>query len=191
MRSDIRSNHRCRGGGTVAGAIRVAIASLWLPVHGCDTVNGGAVELSWKLRPASSALDEKFVDCDSGREFTGEVTDIVLHWIVDEADGVRSEGAQSWECEFNHGVTGFDLAEGKAQLWVTPACAGGDAMTDTYIAPAFVERNVIRGETVSLGAVELIVSVSNCRDPGASGPQGGRRPCICCTDPATCTPPRL
>src|ERR1700759_4155702 len=45
-------------------AIRVVAIALCLAVHGCDSVHGGAVELSWKLRPASSGQLEKFVDCD-------------------------------------------------------------------------------------------------------------------------------
>lgn len=157
--------------------------TLWFLVHGCDTVSGGAVELSWKLRPASSSLEDKFVDCNSGKPLTGEVRDIVLHWVVN-----GDEGAQAWRCEFNHGVTGFDLAEGKAQLWVTPACVSGDAAPDTYIAPAMVERRVVRGETVSLGAVEMVVAVSECRDPMDMSAQADRRPCICCGDGNTCTP---
>ena len=160
--------------------------TLWFLVHGCDTVSGGAVELSWKLRPASSSLEDKFVDCNSGKPGTGEVRDIVLHWVV---EGVPGE--QSWRCEFNHGVTGFDLPEGMpgamAQLWVTPACVGGDAAPDTYISPAIVERKVVRGETVSLGAVELVVAVSECRDPENPGAQPDRRPCICCGDGNACT----
>src|SRR3954464_11965859 len=106
MRDDVRSNHRCRAAGPVAWLIRVAIVTLWLPVHGCDTVSGGAVELSWKLRPASSSLDDKFVDCNSGKPLTGEVRNIVLHWRVG-----GEESSESWRCAFNHGVTGFDLAE--------------------------------------------------------------------------------
>lgn len=160
--------------------------TLWLPVHGCDTVSGGAVELSWKLRPASSSLEDKFVDCDSGKPGTRPVRDMVLHWRVATDDGV-DEGFRAWNCEFNHGVTGFDLAPGMAQLWVTPACANGDADPDTYIAPATVERSVNRGETVSLGAVELVVSVSECRDPDATQPEPGTRACICCMPGDVCT----
>jgi hypothetical protein len=144
---------------------RVAIVTLWPAVHGCDTVDGGAVELSWKLRPASSSLTSKFVDCDSGLRPAGAVTRIRLHWSVDGGDEVT----KSWACDANHGVTGFDLPAGTAQLWVTPDCEGGPATPDTYISPAIVERNVIRGGTVSLGAVELVVVVSYC----------DRQPCIC------------
>jgi hypothetical protein len=157
--------------------------TLWFLIHGCDTVNGGAVELSWKLRPASSASEDKFVDCDSGKEFTREVRDMVLHWRVN-----GEEDKKSWRCDFNHGVTGFDLSEGTAQLWVTPACEDRDADVATYIAPAIVERTVVRGQTVSLGAVEVVVAVSDCRNPDGAA-QDDKRPCICCATGDVCTPP--
>src|SRR5689334_12951978 len=133
---------------------------LCLAVHGCDDVAGGAVELSWKLRPASSSDDDKFVDCDSGKSGTGPVRRIRLDW---EVDGVRD--FKSWLCSDNHGVTGFDLpAPGEALLWVTPECEDGPALPATYIAPAPERRRVILGDTVSLGAVELVVAVSYCGD---------------------------
>jgi len=150
--------------------MRASVAALLL-VYGCDTVDGGAVELSWKLRPAASSLEDKFVDCDSARVGTGPVTAIRLHWEVenDSDDPTGKEGSVAWECRFNHGVTGFALAEGTANLWVTPECADGTAAAATYIAPAIVQRSVIRGDTVSLGAIELVVSVAYC----------DVMPCIC------------
>ena len=144
--------------------------TLCLPVHGCQPVSGGAVELSWKLRPASGPLSDKFVDCDSGQDGAGPVKNLRLHWDVD-----GQGGSAAWRCTDNHGVTGFDLPEGTAQLWVTPECEN-DVPADrgTYIAPAAVERVVARGATVSLGAVELLVVVSYC------GPaMGSSQPCIC------------
>jgi hypothetical protein len=175
MRSASGSNREWWARRPIVWLIRVAIATLCLPVHGCDTVTGGAVELSWKLRPASSSLNDKFVDCDSRPAFP--VTKIRLHWEVDTGDGeAGSDGSAAWLCEFNHGVTGFDLAEGTAKLWVTPECKDGPASPDTYIAPAVVLRSVAPGDTVSLGAVELVVAVSSCQDPGAPG---DGVPCIC------------
>jgi len=158
-------------GGRGAWLTRVAQATLCLLVHGCDTVQGGAVELSWKLRPASSSLQDKFVDCDSGREGTGPVTAIRLHWRVENgsADPSEHDGSEVWRCTDNHGVTGFALAEGTASLWITPECMDGTAAANTYIAPAIVQRSVIRGDTVSLGAIELVVSVAYC----------ATTPCIC------------
>jgi hypothetical protein len=168
MRDEAGSNHPCRTASTVARAIRVVAGTLCLLVHGCDTVSGGAVELSWKLRPASSLVSDKFVDCYSGQPGTGTVTDIRLHWQVTGQDGSASGSAKSWACDDNHGVTGFELPEGMADLWVTPECRDSsgkewEALPDTYIAPATVRRSVFRGDTVSLGAVELVVSVSYCR----------------------------
>lgn len=176
MHDDSRSNRGPDRRSGVARAIRVALATLCLPVHGCEPVNGGAVELSWKLRPASSALNAKFVDCQWATPETA-VAKIRLHWEVtsNSTDSRGKVGSQAWDCGFSHGVTRFDLAEGTASLWVTPECAcpaGEDCPTaaaDTYIAPAIVQRAVIRGDTVSLGAVELVVAVSDCN----------ASPCIC------------
>lgn len=122
------------------------------------------MELSWKLRPASSSLPDKFVDCESGFPDTGPVTRIRLDWQVRDRSGF-----ESWRCDDNHGVTGFDLPEGEALLSVTPECANGPADPATYIAPAPERRQVILGDTVSLGAVEVVVHVSYC----------GQQPCIC------------
>jgi hypothetical protein len=176
MRDEPGSNHRCRTASTVARAIRVAAGTLCLLVHGCDTVSGGAVELSWKLRPASSLLPNKFVDCNSGQLGTGPVTDIRLHWQVEGQGSGVSGSSKAWSCDDNHGVTGFELPEGVADLWVTPECRDSDgkareALLDTYIAPAAVRRRVFRGDTVSLGAVELVVSVSYCRYAGIPPPR--------------------
>ena len=152
----------------VSPATRVVIATaLCLAVHGCQAVDGGAVELSWKLRPASSSLPDKFVNCDSELDGTRPVTEIQLDWEIQ--DGSGRTGSQSWRCSDNHGVTGFDLPEGDALLYVTPRCAEGHASTLTYTAPAPEQRHVIPGDTVSLGAVELVLQVSYC----------GQQPCIC------------
>lgn len=172
MHDAARSNHG-RGSRHLVGLALVCL------VAACDDVAGGAVELSWKLRPAASSLDNKFVDCDSGRAGTGPVTAIRLHWDVqsDSADPTGKQGSRAWECNDSHGVTGFELAEGTASLWVTPECAGGPALPDTYLAPAIVQRRVIRGEAVSLSAVELVVNVSYCAAAGE-----GDQPCICDPD---------
>ena len=140
-----------------------AIALIFLV--GCTQVDGGAVELSWKLRPASSSLPDKFVGCTSGQAGTGPVTRIRLDW---EVVG-KSSGFASWRCDDNHGVTGFDLPEGDALLSVTPECVEGPANPAAFVAPPPEQRNVILGDTVSLGAVELVVEVSYC----------GQQPCIC------------
>ncbi len=132
-------------------------------------MTGGAVELSWKLRPASSSLEDKFVGCTPGRFGTNPVTRMRLDWEVRDQAGVRT-GSDDWACTDNHGVTGFDLPEGDALLRVTPLCAEGEADPASYIAPAAEQRRVIAGDTISLGAVEIIVVVTICNET---------QPCVC------------
>jgi len=125
---------------------------------GCEDVDGGAVELSWRLRPASSSLEDKFVDCDSNKIGTNPVTAIRLDWVVEQ----QSAG-EEWPCNDSHGVTGFVLPPGSALFAVTPICQDGPADPASYIAPAVEQRTVIVGDTVNLGAINLIVQVSDCR----------------------------
>src|SRR5882724_9158400 len=74
-----------RGARHVAWATRVALATLCLLVHGCDNVLGGAVELSWKLRPESSSLADKFVDCEpTGDVHFGAIDRIQLSWRMSD-----------------------------------------------------------------------------------------------------------
>jgi hypothetical protein len=141
---------------------RVALAPrllVYLAVHAaCTTVDGGAVELSWRLKPQSGAgTSQPFVDCDSKLPGTGPVTGIRLDWQVgsDSAFAV-------FECDAGHGVTRFEVPPGQALLSVSPVCASGLADTNTYSAPAPEQRTVTVGNTVSLGAVELILTVTQC-----------------------------
>jgi hypothetical protein len=150
--------------GTATGRIATL---LYLAVHGActPTGTGGAVELSWRLRPASSSLPDKFVDCVAadGAE-RGTVTRIRLDWQVEDATGFTS-----WPCTNNQGVTGFDLPSGVARLSVSPECDGKDALPATYVAPPPEERDSVAGQTITLGAVELVLQVNSCT----------LQPCIC------------
>ena len=130
-----------------------------LAVHGCANVDGGAVELSWKLRSASGATTD-FLQCGD----VPGIAQIQLDWEVGPASS-----AQSWSCGLGHGVTGFDLPQGQALLSVKPVCRGGATATNGYIAPAPELRQVNVGATVSLGAVELVLQVTSC----------DRQPCVC------------
>ena len=114
----------------------------------------------------------KFVNCRSGEDGTGAVTAIRLDWAVDVlVNGVVEQqiDSEAWPCGDSHGVTGFVLPEGSALFSITPLCDSGPADTSSFVSPAAEQRRVIVGDTVSLGALELIVQVSNC----------DVQPCIC------------
>lgn len=150
MRRKSASNREAVSGDVYATIVVLAVAA-------CSGVDGGAVELSWKLRPASSALEDKFVDCESGKEGTNPIASIRLDWIVEQ-----QADHEQWPCNDSHGVTGFVLPAGSALFSVSPVCESGTPKATSYIAPAVEQRNVILGDTVSLGAVELVVQVTDC-----------------------------
>jgi len=132
------------------------------------------VELSWSLRPVPGAGTTQFTSChpDDPEAEGWSIARIRLRWTLPDGSCPAPMCEQSFECDANHGATGFDVPAGIANLLVAPECSNGALPApDTYIAPAIVQRNVIRGETVSLGAVELVVAISNCV----------QRPCICGT----------
>jgi hypothetical protein len=144
-------------------ATRVALATLvCLGIHAsCTEVSGGAVELSWLLRPSNG--DENACSDQSCCQ-TSRVEQMRLLWDV---GGIT--GSDSWRCEDNRAVTEFVLPPGEASLWVVPECADGPAATELYEAPAPVVRTLIDGEVVSLNAVVVQVAVTDC----------GSQPCIC------------
>jgi len=145
---------------SVAKPLRAVVFVLCLGVHGCTQVDGGAVELSWKLR-AESGSENTFLDCITRLQPTGQLVEIAkiqLEWDVEGETGTRS-----WPCDDDRGVTKFELPEGRALLHVVPICAN-DMVADpsTFRAPAPEQRNVIVGNTISLGGVELLLEVSSC-----------------------------
>ena len=126
---------------------------------GCAVVDDGAVELSWTFRPASSSLPDKFVGCNANNEpGTHPIEAIELDWDVE-----GHQGSRQWPCVSSTGATRFELPPGQAVLTVTPVCADGIAVDPvSFIAPAPYQRDVARGDTVSLGAVEIVLQVSSC-----------------------------
>lgn len=123
------------------------------------------MELSWRLTPNSGAnTSQPTVECDSNLPGTGPVTGVRLDWQV----GLQHD-FEVFDCNAMYGATRFDVPAGQAFLSVSPVCASGPADTATYTAPAPEQRTVTFGNTVSLGAVELIVTVSSC----------DLQPCIC------------
>ncbi|MBV8759199.1 MAG: hypothetical protein JO257_18065 [Deltaproteobacteria bacterium] len=151
----------------VARAPRTIATVLYLVVHAaCTDVTGGAVELSWRLRPGSgTSTTQPLINCDTGFPGTGPVTGVLLSWNVE-----GKLGSVTFNCDANHGVTRFVVPPGTALLSVSPVCASGPAAPDTYIAPAPEQRTVNVGDTVSLGAVELVLQVTACSPA---------QPCIC------------
>ncbi len=127
----------------------VALATLLMSfaLHGCASVTGGAVELSWNLE----TLDGSNIDdCDSMR-----IGRMRLWWQV---DGMRD--SRDYDCSANHAVTKFEVPEGDALLWVEPQCANGSPVAAAdYIAPPPLARTINLGDVVELHAVVIEIDV--------------------------------
>jgi hypothetical protein len=119
----------------------------------CADVSGGAVELSWLLRPSNG---DESVCSDQSCCQTSRVAQMRLNWSV-----AGNPGSDAWRCDDNRAVTKFEIPPGDATLWVAPECACGPATPDTYEAPAPVVRTLVVGEVVSLNAVVVQVQVSS------------------------------
>jgi hypothetical protein len=144
------------------GAVLLAIVCAG-SIPSCTEVTGGAVELSWLLRPSNG--DENACSEQSCCA-TAHVVDMRLMWDV---GGVM--GSDFWPCEDNRAVTGFELPPGEATLWVVPECATGPAEADAYEAPAPVVRTLVDGEVASLNAVVVQVQLANCDSQACICPQ--------------------
>jgi hypothetical protein len=149
---------------------------------GCKSVNGGAVDLSWRLKPQagfseSSQISDSFVDCNQqgklsdsmGNPILGtgvvQLTAIRLYWQVGDLSGQldASTPYEDFQCSTENGVTSFEIPPGNALLYVAPVCDSGSGSAEadscTYTAPAPVERTMVAGQTVQLGALEIVLDV--------------------------------
>src|SRR4051794_26924864 len=140
MHHDSGSNRESRL--AVTARSRVAIVTLCLMVHACDTGQGGAVELSWSLRPVPGTGTTQFTACrpDDPEAEGWSIAKIRLRWTLADGSCPAPSCEQSWDCDTNHGATGFDVPAGIANLLVAPQCSNGALPApDTYIAPAIVQ----------------------------------------------------
>lgn len=122
----------------------MALSLLALPlVHGCTTVDGGAVEVSWNLRN----VDGSGVSC-----VTAKVTTIDLYYNDGPGD--------SFPCEDERGVTGFIIPAGEASLKLRPGCASGTPTA--FRAPPPIVRTITDGEVITLDTQLIEVRAGNC-----------------------------
>jgi hypothetical protein len=98
------------------------------------------------------------------------IPNIRLYWqtsdVLTPPEVVRSK---DFKCSTENGVTNFEVPPGDALLYVAPICedeAGQfEAGACTYTAPAPVVRTMVAGQTVELGALEIILNVGTGTAP--------------------------
>ena len=139
------------------------LTTMYLPVHACTSVDGGAVDLSWRLRTLEG---HEISDGHHGCQDTG-IERMRLHWQIDEPGGEM--GSAAWACEDVRAITGFEVPAGNALLRIEPECADAPADPASYEAPAPIAREITTGDVITLNAVVVSVQLSLC----------DQQPCVC------------
>jgi hypothetical protein len=130
----------------------VALATLLmsLSLHGCTSVDHGAVELSWTLIDFNGQEQKSCTNIG--------VESIRVAWDVDGQQGFRD-----FACNAGHAVTEFEVPQGQSFLHVEPRCASGAAIKPEHVvAPAPIERTIIAGDVVELHAVVIEIDSEAC-----------------------------
>ena len=140
--------------------LTVALATLLVSIalHGCTSLDHGAVELSWsfvgKAGEPINACNARSDDKTTGIRW------VRLRWRPTSGDACATEDSAGcfadFECTRFHGVTEFVVPSADVQLSVALAC-GTDTHTllpaTSYIAPAPIVRKVAAGDVVELHAI--------------------------------------
>jgi hypothetical protein len=147
--------------------IAIAAAVLLAGVS-CVEVEGGAVELSWRLRDVRGGDS----DCALARvgtirvcwvPVTGDAgADQMTECTIVRTDAGFSELFREFDCTEKRGVTRFEVPAGPNALFVRPVCADGQAPTGDFQVPPPIVRNVETGGVVTLNQLLIVVSADDC-----------------------------
>jgi hypothetical protein len=112
-------------------------------------VRGGAVELSWTIQD----LDGDGRRCDAGPFESIQLTAT----RVDAEDDYASD---AWACDRYHGVTKFEIPEGRWAMELLVRCVGGDVANVGVPDP--IVRDVRDGEVAQLNALLIVLQDGTC-----------------------------
>jgi hypothetical protein len=139
------------------------LCAAWPLVHGCGELDGGAVEVSWRLVRSDTA--ETINDCGVAR-----IDEIELWWEV-AVEGADVRHADRFSCDGDRGVSRFDVPVGDVALWLRPACENDvEPAEGSFVTPPPIVRNITEGEVITLDTQLIEVRVTGCTD---------LTPCIC------------
>ena len=143
----------------------VFVLTLAAGASACIEIEGGAVELSWSLR----SFDGERVDsCADAR-----IEEVRICWqAVEEGPSTGvCQGSQSFPCGEENGVSGFEIAPGRAAFWIEPICLDGSpADLGSYQVPPPIVRTVEDGKIVTLNSLLIVVTPfrSTCPEAGCT-----------------------
>jgi hypothetical protein len=124
---------------------------------GCVDVQGGAVELSWDIRRLDGESLASPVCETSGIDTVG----LCVRTCDDTGcNGVAECPIRTWACDRFHGITLFEVEEGRKELWIEPRCSNG-ALANAVIPDPLV-RDITKGDVTQLNALLIAVRQDAC-----------------------------
>ncbi len=161
----------------LAGCVIAIAAAGTLPA--CVEVDGGAVELSWRLRDFTGEKEPDNMctltrvgairicwlplDTDAGLPDAPQCT-------IERLDGGFKELYRDFDCTAKRGVTRFEVPPGANAFFVQPVCANGKAPTGPYQVPPPIVRQVDSGAVVTLNQLLVIVTPTDCQGEACTCP---------------------
>lgn len=106
------------------------------------------MELSWTIQN----LDGDARQCEDGPLET-----VRLHAQRSDAEGVYVE---EWACDRYHGVTRFEIPEGRWNMDLRVRCVGGGPAD--VLVPDPIVREIREGEVVQLNALLIVLQDGTC-----------------------------
>ena len=137
------------------GAVEAGVAlAAVLVMVGCVDVNGGAVELSWRVVEVENGMLSQCVE----PTMRWKLTTMQLHGRRLSCGGDAAECdcvlPAPWDCEVGHGSTRFQFAAGD---WAFEVSVGYEDTPPIVRVPDPIVRQITDGQVAQLGALLVLV----------------------------------
>ena len=109
------------------------------------------MELSWRIEDE----DGQTRGCQDRPGPLGTV-----RLLAERIDATGEYSSEEWDCDRRHGVTEFEIAEGRWGMELVVTCEDGSAAG--VLVPDPIVRDVRAGEVVQLNALLIVLQDGSC-----------------------------
>ncbi len=142
---------------------------LGLTSAACVQVDGGAVEFSWLIRDFDGSAAGCNLKSDANNSaLDDDIAEVRICWEAapdgsDLAQVCSAGFSDAFPCGEFHGVTGFEIEQGRTAIWVEPVCDSGQSPpADRFEVPAPIVRDIDDGAVATLNALLIVVAPDAC-----------------------------